>query len=311
VTLLSLLVPAATAAGFYTADAGILPISQGGTGVTGFASPFAVYYNPAGLSRIDRPTFSLGASANIQYIEFERVDPDGTRQPVASNAGKPLAIPEFGFATPLVKDKLVLALGFTSPTAPDYTFPADGAQRYSMIGSVVWSFQFGPALSWQPDKRIAIGVGLQAQVLRIEQHLAITTNGRTDGSGDVGVVASVWDRFTPGLNAGVVVEPIEDQLRFGLSIQPGLTYLGRGDGSLDFTGNGLDGILDQTVWTDDSIRLGLKMPTVLRAGVTVNPAPPLAISGEFVFENWSSLSEILISDIDVTVTGGKDRKRHV
>lgn len=298
-----LFVSAAFAAGFYTADSGVIDNGMGSTGVTGVESPFTVYYNPAGLERIRRPTFSFGGSGCVQNIAFERWDADGTKQPVVENAGNPLVIPEFGFATPFGKDKFVFAIGLTSPTAPDYAFPKDGAQRYSMIDSVVWSFQFGPGLSWQPKKWLTVGAAFQWQVLRIQQHLDITTNGKVDGSGDVEVVAAVWDKFTPGWNAGVVVEPIDERLRIGASFQPALNYLGTGNGSLDFTGNGLENFLDQKVWTDDEIRLAIKMPMVIRIGASGRPIEPLELAGEFVYEDWSAIREIRISDIDVTVTG--------
>jgi long-chain fatty acid transport protein len=211
-------------------------------------------------------------------------------------------IPELGGAFP-IGDKLVVSAGFTSGFAPDYVFPADGPQRYAIIDNVIWNFQVGPAVSYRPHPMIAIGAGLQWQVLRVEEQLKVTTSGRDDPNGDVMVVASVWDKFTPSWNAGVLFTPIE-QVSVGLSYQPPVSYTGKGDGYLDFTGHGLESTLDQTRWEDDDITLAIDMPAFVRAGVAYRPLENLEIEGDFVYETWSKLEDIIVSDIDVTVTGG-------
>lgn len=293
----------ALAGGYYYADSGIIANGRGCAYVAGADSQFAQYYNPAGLVRIVRPTFNFGVSGTKQSISFARYDAstDTLADPV-NNEGGLFAIPELGFAAP-IGDKFTFAFGFTSGYSPAYQFPADGAQRYTIIDTTIWNFQIGPTLAWRPTPKFAIGIGPQWQILRLEDRLKVTISGRDDPSGDVSVDANVWDKFTPSVNVGVLVEPIPE-LSFGAMVQPGSGYHAKGKGTLDFTGSALENLLDQAVYPDDTISLAIQLPWFIRTGVAVRPVPNLEIEGDFIYETWSSLGDIVVSDIDVTVTGG-------
>lgn len=292
----------ALAGGYYYADSGIIANGRGCAYVAGADSQFAQYYNPAGLVRIVRPTFNFGASGTKQAISFARYDAStDTLAPPEKNEGGFFAVPELGFATPIGKN-FGFAVGFTSGLSPAYQFPADGAQRYTIIDTTIWNFQIGPTLAWRPDPHFAIGIGPQWQILRLEDQLKVTISGRDDPSGDVSVDANVWDKFTPSVNVGVLVEPIP-QLSIGAMVQPGSNYNGKGKGTLDFTGSALENLLDQKVYTDDAISLAIQLPWFIRTGVAVRPVPNLEIEGDFFYETWSALGDIVVSDINVTVTG--------
>lgn len=307
--------------GYYYPDSGTVANGRGCAWVAGADTYFAQYYNPAGLVNVPQPEVAIGGTGIRQSVTFTRledppwdpatnVDPDPYFLPASPNEGAFFAVPEIGFATPIGED-FAFAFGFTSGFAPDYKYAEDGPQRYTMIDSLIWNFSIGPTLAWQPVEQVAIGLGLQWQVLRVEERLKVCARngpcapdaeGNDFTAGDVVVDASVWDAFTPGFNAGVLVTPVE-QVSIGVAVQPPANYRGRGDGQLDFTGNGLEPSLDQAVWTDDDITLDLQMPLFLKTGVAVRPAQGLEIEAGFFYETWSRLEDILVGDIDVTVTG--------
>jgi long-subunit fatty acid transport protein len=311
-----LALPSALAGGYYYPDAGIIANGRGCAYVAGANTQFAQYYNPAGLVNVDRPQLNVGISGVKQAVTFTRInedpaDLDGFYEPV-QNEGKLFTVPELGFATP-IGDKFGFAFGFTSPFAPDYVFDADGSQRYSIVDNVIWSFQVGPSFAYRPVPQVAVGLGLQWQVLRVEERLKVTTSGQlgtdVDGdglmdwyadnpAGDVSVDARVWDRFTPGFNLGALITPVP-QISVGVSLQPSMTFSAKGHGTLDFTGHTLEQYIDQTVWTDDDITLELQMPLLFRSGVAVRPVEGLEIEGDFVYEGWKTLE-----DIEVPRRGG-------
>jgi long-chain fatty acid transport protein len=307
-------VGSAHAGGYYYPDSGVIANGRGCAMAAGADGQFAQYYNPAGLVRMKRPTLNIGYSAIKQAVTFDRwedpppgevdgqiVDPEPFFYPTAKNEGGRFGVPELGFATPIGKN-FGFAFGFTSGFAPDYVFDAAGPQRYTIIDNLIWNFQIGPSLAWRPVPAVSIGLGLQWQVLRVNENLKVTTSGSDDPAGDVNVVARVWDKFTPGFNAGVIVEPVP-QLSIGVSVQPATKYKARGDGKLDFTDWGSAQYLDKPVWTDDDIGLNLDIPTFLRTGVAVRPVDGLELEADFDYETWSSLADITVTDIDVVVTG--------
>lgn len=293
---------AALAGGYYYADSGIIANGRGGANVASADDQFAQYYNPAGLVRVDRPTVNIGLSGVAQAIAFAPYDAgtDTLGEPVRNEGGL-FAVPELGFVTPLGPD-FTFALGFTSGFAPAYQFPEGGAQRYTIIDTTIWSFQVGPTVAWRPVRWLALAVGPQWQALRVDERLKVTITGTTDPKGDVAVDARTWDKLTPSANFGLLVEP-RRELSFGAMVQPSTRFHARGVGELDFTGNALEDHLDQVVWTDDDIGLAIALPTFVRTGVAVRPRHDVEIEASFVYETWSKLQDIVVSDVNVQVTG--------
>jgi long-chain fatty acid transport protein len=299
---LAVLPEQALAGGYMYADSGIVANGRGGAVVAGVDDQFAQYYNPAGLMRIERPTLNAGWSGVTQNVTFTRVDETGAQLTPATNESPPFSVPQLGFAAPLIKDKMAFAFGFYSPFAPGYKYDPDGEQRYSMIDTLIWKFSVGPSIAVRPIKQLSFGAGFQWNVLRVGEQLKVTTSGSPDPLGDVLVDAQVVDLFTPSFNAGMLIEPVE-QVSIGLAVEPPIHFDARGTATLDFTGNGLEAVLDQTVWEDDDIGLAIDLPLVLRAGVAVRPIERLELEFDYVFEQWSVLEDIIVSDIDVTITG--------
>lgn len=302
--LLLLLSSLAQAGGYYFSDSGIVASGRAGAWVAGADTQFAQYYNPAGLIRVDAPEISMGLSGVRQGVHFDRIDDAGNALDPVSNRAPAFAVPQLGFAAPLGDDAAV-AFGFTSPFAPTFDYDPDGAQRYSLIDSTIWLFSVGPSGAYKPTEWLTIGAGIGLQMLRVDQRLKITTSGpRSDGTdrenGDVLVDARTWDYAKPFWNVGVLIDP-DPRVSIGLSLTPPTRFRARGPATLDFTGHSLEGSLDQAVWEDERVTLNVNLPVVLRAGVAVRPRKNIEIELAAVYEQWSSLSDIMVEDIDITV----------
>ena len=314
--MIALLLGVAWGSGYYYSDSGIVGTGRGGAIIAGTDDQFAQHHNPAGLIRIEHPRLNIGMSLVHQNATFARMvhaaSGDYLEEPV-KNEASPFSVPQVGFATPLIRDKLAFAFGFYSPFAPSYTYPDDGPQRYTMIDALIYQGAGGPSLAYRPIKQLTVGVGLQWQFIYVSEDLYVTTsgpNGQIGGEdegedyplGDVRVTATVKQIFLPNFNIGVLVEPVE-QLSIGFSVQPPSNFKGKGHGVLDFSGHQLADDLDQKVWTDDDISLAISLPWVFATGVAVRPIPALEVEAAFVYQRWSALQDLLVSEIDVTVTG--------
>lgn len=294
----------AAASGFYFPDAGVVAAGRGGAFTAGADNQFAQYYNPAGLVRIDTPTIHLGGVSVRQDVTFARLAEDGTLMEPVVNDPPFFPIPEMGFALPLVPDKLVLAVGFYSPVTSMYEYDREGAQRYTILDAQLWQGWVGPSIAWRPVPWLSIGAGLSYNFFHVEQGITVTTSGKDDPSADVDVLVDVWDLNNIHGNAGIIVEPIQ-QLSIGVSVQPPGTFTASGEGSLDFSGHALweAGFIDQAVWSDEDVTMGMRLPLVLRTGVAVRPIHGLEVEVDWVYEAWSQLDEIKVTDVDVVVTG--------
>lgn len=294
------LVAAAHAGGYYYSDSGIVATGRGGAWIAGADTQFAQYYNPAGLIRIESPTVNIGWSGVQQNVRFARLSEDGeTFLPEVRNEARPFDVPEIGFATPL-GDRFALAVGFYSPFAPSSDYDEEGPQRYTIKETSIYQFSIGPSVAWRIHEMFTVGVGLQWQYLQIGETVDITVNGQDDPAGDVAVEARAADRFTPNANVGLLFEP-HPAVSVGLAVQAPTSFSARGRGTLDFEGNGFSVLLDETLYEDDDVSLGIDLPWVVRAGVAVRPIERLEIEAAVVWQDWSALEDIVIEDIDVTI----------
>lgn len=296
---LASLAPSAHAGGYFYSDAGIVATGRGGAWIAGADTQFAQYYNPAGLIRIEAPTVNVGWSGVQQNVRFTRMKEDGTFYPEVRNQASPFDVPELGFATP-VGDRLALALGFYSPFAPSSLYDEEGPQRYTIKDTTIYQFSIGPSAAFRVHDMLTVGLGFQWQYLQLGEKVDVTLAGLDDPSGDIAVEVKAADTFTPGINGGLLFEPI-DEVSVGLAVQAPTKFTARGGGALDFEGNGLAPLLDATRYEDDDVGLDIAIPWVVRFGVAVRPTPKLEIEGAAVWQDWSALGDIVVKDIDIEV----------
>ena len=237
-------------------------------------------------------------------------DPEEFGPTIENQAGH-FNVPQLGFATP-INDKFAFAFGFVSPLAPDSDYPADGAQRYSIIDSSIYQFGFGPALAWRPLPAITFGVNMQWQFLQVGQQFMATLSGETDPLGDIGVDLFTVDVFTPYANFGVLIDPVPP-VTIGIGVQPATVFRPKGRLSIDFTDNAFEDLIEApdcgaeniedcpTQFTDDDINLMVRLPLILKTGVAVRPFPELEIEAAFVYQNWKTLTDLTVTDIDLNL----------
>jgi long-chain fatty acid transport protein len=300
--VLVLLASSAHAGGYFYSDSGIVATGRGGAFVAGADNQFAQYYNPAGLIRVEHPTVNVGWSGVQQGVTFRRARPEGGFYRPVENEAAPFSVPEIGFVTP-IGDRVALAAGFYSPFAPSSLYPEEGPQRYSIKDTLIYQFSVGPSVAVRLHEMFTLGVGLQWSYLQVGETVDVTLTATDDPAGDVAVEARVQDPFTFNANAGLLFDPHE-AVSVGLALQPPTTFSARGTGALDFSGTLLSGLLDETAYLDDDVALQLGIPWVLRAGVAVRPLPErdlLEVEAAVVWQDWSSLEDIVIDDIDVTL----------
>jgi long-subunit fatty acid transport protein len=321
----------AMAGGFFYSDSGIVGAGRGGAIIASTSDQFAQYHNPAGLIRVKHPTFSIGGSAVQQRVEFDRLRPDGTSFPTAQNQATPFLVPQFGFVLP-VHEKVVTAIGFTSPFAPSSEYDANGPQRYAIINTSIKQFSITPSVAVQPIKQLTLGLGFQWKALILEEELKVSTSDDesllalapgfeniTDPlspDNDVLVNITAKDIFQPSFIAGLLIEPIEP-LSIGFAVQPPTSFQARGAGAIDFSGNLIEPLVDPPdpdacdepsdvescprLFTDDDVGVDITLPLVVRTGIAVRPIPILEIETAFVYQRWGSIGDIIVTDIDLTL----------
>ncbi len=308
ILFLGLLLPvSADGAGYYFSDAGTRALGRGTAFIASADDLSAQYYNPAALVRVRGNQMYYSLSAVDQYVYFDRNDEpeeDLTFDPIY-NQSPAFLIPAFSFSSDFGLPDTTFALGFFSPFAPDLTYPADGAQRYVLIDSLIWQFAVGATVAHRITDWLAVGIGLESWFLRVEQQLALTMAESDDPSYDIDVGFKVWDKFKPVLSLGLLLDP-SPAWSIGLSMRPPIRWQGKGSITADFEGHIFEDQLDGTTFIDDDITMLLNIPIILRGGVALRPVPDLELETAMVYEGWSSLEQVTITDLDLTVKANPD-----
>lgn len=317
--MLWLLAAPAFASGYYYIDSGARAIGRGGAFVVGADDLSAQYYNPAALKNIKRPLFNLQGWAAAQYVNFDRADDeDGTVFEPVENESPPIYEPAAGFATHLgglhpYLSRTHFALGLYVPTAPYLAYPADGAQRYQLVDSLIWQAYAGPSVAHEITPWLTVGASLQYTFLRVEERLNATVCLRPDPAdcadesvaddpaNDLALSVSNWDPFKLSWNAGFIVTP-HPMIEIGASVQPPISYEAPGTLGASFSEDFiLADQLDGTTFEDPDTLLKVTVPLTIRTGVQVTPIEALRIEADWTYTQWSTMSEFRITNMDMVV----------
>ena len=104
------------ASAYYFSDIGVRGFARGGAFIAGADDLTALYYNPAALTRLERPQIMLNVAGVQQSVNFQRTNAPGlgaydaetggysnTNFKAIENTAPPFAIPHFGFSSSWVR----------------------------------------------------------------------------------------------------------------------------------------------------------------------------------------------------------------
>lgn len=307
----------AHAAGYYVTGVGIRGMGRAAANVVGADDMSAQYYNPAALIRIDNQ-LQLQLAGVHQGVYFDRADElqiggDTLSFDPVRNSAPPMPIPSLGVATSFGLSDLTVALGVYTPYAPLLSFPADGAQRFSLVDSTVLSGNVGPSVAYRFADRLSVGVGVAYTFLQVDQSLVAHMTPQSfeatdDPAYDIATTIAVSDPFAITWNAGLLYEPPEGRWAAGLAFVPPVRFDAVGSLEADFSNNayytGESGmgklILVESV-RDDDVRLDVTMPMILRAGGLLRVGDDKEIELDVAWQRWSGLGQLTVTDLDLEI----------
>ncbi len=315
----------AEAAGYYTSDVGVRAFSRGGAYVAGANDLLALWYNPAALTRLNDGMVTVDVAGVRQKVWFDRADYPGEgpldangdptdliNAPV-ENEAPAYVIPHMGAASGLGLPDTTFAIGFYPPYAPDYAYPADGPQRYTLTDTLVIQTFTGVSAAHRFWDRLSVGAGVSWNLLIVEQELAVRIpqnptdpNAIEDPQYDVLFGMDGRDPFAIGWNAGLLYEPPSNDWALGLSMQAPTSFTATGQMNADFSNNFFRtddtfGIIDADTVNDSEVNFDVSMPLILKAGVLVRPIDTVEIELAGVYEGWSVIDMITVTDVNLVV----------
>jgi long-chain fatty acid transport protein len=311
----------AGAAGLFSSQRGVRPTGRGGAFVAGADDLGAIAYNPAGLAEAgsqllaDASVFHFSTSfarrARLQSVDPNTGEPLGTydrRWAPVDNAAPPLPLPTLA-GSYRINERWTVAAGAFAPYTSLLDYPETAAggpapQRYSLLsldGSLLGLV--GAYAATRPAPWVEVGAGLVALVGTL-QTTTVTNNCSPDRflcaaeSPDYDAKARVRATIvSPSAALGATFLP-HPAVRVGASLF--LPHWVSAAGTLK-SQVPTAAVFQNASVVGESVRLGMRLPWVARAGVEVRPAPATRVEATFGYEAWSMHDRIRVTSEDVVL----------
>ena len=217
------------AGGLLALEVGVTRNGTAGAGSAAYASDAStVFYNPAGMARLERAEIVIGANLILSEVEF---GPDvGTNIPGGSggDAGSFAPAPASFYARPLTEDFAVgVGLGGLFAGSVEY----DGGWSGRFFATEVSATALGVSVggSYRVTDRLSVGANviLGYMILDMELRLPSLLPSRPEGE-----VELDGDDFEPGFQVGLLYE-LSDRTRIGLNYTSEIEFDLSGDIDVD------------------------------------------------------------------------------
>jgi long-chain fatty acid transport protein len=286
-----------------------------------------IYFNAAGMAKLDRPQAVVLASGIQITSEFRnRSSAPALLQPLGGNGGDAGGwnlVPAAYAATPL-GDRLAIGIGINAPFGLKLEYDEGWIGRFQALRSEIETMNFNPSVAWRVSDRISFGAGISYQRLDAEltnavnysaviaqavQQLvlfgqlppatgALITAANTAREGDARVEG---DDDAWGYNLGVLLD-LSDRTRIGVSYRSKIEYEVRGTvrfdapQAADALGVSIIAIASApgAPLSNGNVSVDLELPDSAVLSLRHDFANRYALFADVGWTGWSSVQELRI-----------------
>jgi long-chain fatty acid transport protein len=319
--LVLIIIAAAVLAGGSTVDAGASGFALIEQGVRGLGNAYAggaavaedattIFFNPAGLTRLEGQSIELGVHAINPSTKFN--DSGSTLTPLlgvevpltgsdGGNAGDLTIVPNLYWAGQM-NEKLFVGLGINVPFGLATEYDDDWKGRYHGVKSEVMTVNLNPTIAYKFTDKFSAGLGFNAQKLDGTFSNAIdygTINALVGAGlplspqGADGFVSIEADDYGYGFNLGFLFEQAEGT-RYGLSYRSEIEYDLEGDADFTSPNAYTDVLAGLSGLTDGPATANITLPQSASASVFHKLSDEWAMMGDVTWTGWSSIEELRI-----------------
>lgn len=246
-----------------------------------------VFGNPAGMSKLERETFSLGLSVAVPVVDVSNPKASNSFGAVSGTVNDditpPAFIPSNYYVKPL-NEKWAFGMGIYSPFGLGTDYDHDSSVRYVADKSEILMVNLQPTLSYRVTDDFSIGVGIIASYLQgnFSSALPITDGKLVSKGNDVGY----------GYNIGLLYQ-VTNQTRIGLTYHSMIRY----DLDMKTKVRGLSPLLGPENF-DIHGTLSIATPEVIDASITHQLDDQWTIYAGSSWTRWDRWGAITISNKD-------------
>lgn len=274
-------------AGYAVWEMGSKSSGMGGVFTATADDPTAIFFNPAGIGRLDGRQASVDLTLIRPYTEFSGVGPH-PGYGVTEHLDDPLFFLPQVYYTQQLDEQWTLGAGFYTP----YGLAVEWADAETFTGRNIATktdlktFYFTPTVAFTPDERVTVGLGFNAIKSTVELHQAVvetvgnpTELGRVEISGD--------GDWAFSFNAGLLID-IADNTTLGFTYKSSVDLEIAGDA--DFIAQSAD--YETALPADGPVETTVPMPAVFSVGIASQVSEKLLLEFNFNRWQWSSFEEL-------------------
>jgi len=268
----------------------------------------AMYWNPAGISRIQTTTFGFTPTAISSSTHYEWDSRGISADDLAESAFKGLAAVVFP-----IKEGWTGGFALYSPL--DFRTEWPGVQIAEVFGdtsqrirkNTINTWTIAAASAWQITEKLSLGAALELHYGRFDnqRYQGFMETGAEPHKKIVFIESIVEKSEGIGLSGtlGLQYRP-SDKLSFGIALKT--------PGNIWFKGQGSSSNIRDLEMASD-LKRNLPLPLSMRGGVSFKPAPSLTLTADIHYTLWSMLDTITDRYADplwemLFVTSGNDKK---
>ncbi|CCG52380.1 Probable outer membrane protein precursor [Flavobacterium indicum GPTSA100-9 = DSM 17447] len=283
-SLMTLVSASMFAGGYRVSIQGQKQLAMGHTGVAVVNSAEVAFFNPAGMSFLDKK-FNLSVGANALFAKTRFQNSTYNWQAGTDNLGTPFSV----YATYKLKDWVSVGLAVYTPygSAVEWDKGWQGAHLVNSIDLQAIFVQ--PTVSFKIGDVFSVGGGPIYANGSVTFNRNVTTNPLL---GDTNVNLEAKGITAWGYNVGFMFKPMKE-ITLGFDYRSEITMEARG-GSANYQRNNIANL--NPAFTDGTFDADLPLPAEITAGISFKPNDKWLFAFDFNHTKWS-----VYKALDITI----------
>lgn len=273
------------------------------------ADPTTIYYNPAGMSRLDGDQIAIGATAVLPHSTYSDTGSTTVRGTATHGGGSSGFVPDYVVAPNLymshqVDNRIHVGLGIFVPYGAELDYGNTWAGRYALEKIRLTAINFNPSMSIKLDEHQSIGVGVSAQYMKATLQKAVDVKDALYLAGLTGLSNLVTgdgtaifnaDGWGYGFNLGYLYQ-LDAHTRFGLSYRSQIRHklTGNAEWQYNNVGNSTAARVAATQHSNSDASTNVVTPQSASANFYHELNDRFALMGNLTWTGHSSLDAINI-----------------
>ena len=250
--------------------------AMGLIGVSLFGDASNLFYNPAGLSKMNtKYSFMVGGSGIFSTTAFGLENSVYTTQ-----TDNPIGTPFFFYGAAMVTDRLGVGVGVYTPFGSSAKWGEDWAGAHLIQDISMKAIFIQPTVSYKINDMFSLGAGFIFTTGSVEINKAVAFNSAAT-MGQANLSGNAESAY--GYNIGVTVTP-NDQWSIGIDYRSEITMKMEG-GDAKFT---IPTSVESVIPTANKFDAELPMPANLDVGVSYKVSEKLLLAFELNYVFWGT-----------------------